>query len=459
MLRTLRKQGLDSHDLVLVYIGFVRPVLEYACQVWHPGLTVAESESIERKRHTRPHSLVQRLRSSVGPPGKNVQDRPLLAEVCVHARFQGVEKMSQIPAVPGAVQPPAGNQVGGAQVVQNPPGHDQAGGGRQQQNDGGIAAPQPAQGPEAALIADVQQDGGQPQGQAPPQAGGQPGVPRGGAGDQQAGVGLPPVHQQPTFPQSAFPPWASQQSTFPQPTFQQSAFPQPAFQQSAFPEPPFQQSQFPPFDGNNLNRGARGGRGRVKEVQEIRDSLQYSQKDIEEGKSATSQYEQRINEIEAELSQLKADSTTSVNKMDYLENQSRRNNIIVDGIPDSKEESWEESEQKVRVMIKEKLKLDPRKIEIERAHRNGRFQPGERPRPIVAKLLRFKDRLTILQNAKHLKGTGIYINEDFSDAVRQKRKNLLPEMRAARERGNIAFLRFDRLVVHPPRGPTRNADN
>ncbi|CAH1239564.1 Hypp5317 [Branchiostoma lanceolatum] len=197
----------------------------------------------------------------------------------------------------------------------------------------------------------------------------------------------------------------------------------------------------------------------VKEVQEIRDSLQYSQKDIEEGKSASSQYEQRINEIEAELSQLKADSTTSVNKMDYLENQSRRNNIIVDGIPDSKEESWEESEQKVRVMIKEKLKLDPRKIEIERAHRNGRFQPGERPRPIVAKLLRFKDRLTILQNAKNLKGTGIYINEDFSDAVRQKRKNLLPEMRAARERGNIAFLRFDRLVVHPPRGPTRNADN
>ncbi|CAH1270869.1 Hypp4475 [Branchiostoma lanceolatum] len=100
--------------------------------------------------------------------------------------------MSQVPAIPGAVQPPAGNQVGGAQVVQNPPGHDQAGGGRQQQNnDGEIAAPQP----EAAPVAAMQQAGGQPQVPAPPQDGGQPGVPRGGAGDQQAGIGLPPARQ------------------------------------------------------------------------------------------------------------------------------------------------------------------------------------------------------------------------------------------------------------------------
>ena len=48
MLRTLSKYGLTTGDLVLVYIGFVRPVLEYACQVWHPGLTVAECKSIER---------------------------------------------------------------------------------------------------------------------------------------------------------------------------------------------------------------------------------------------------------------------------------------------------------------------------------------------------------------------------------------------------------------------------
>ncbi|KAI8514789.1 hypothetical protein Bbelb_073800 [Branchiostoma belcheri] len=140
-------------------------------------------------------------------------------------------------------------------------------------------------------------------------------------------------------------------------------------------------------------------------------------------------------------------------KSDYLENQSRRNNLLFDGVADNKQENWSQCEQKVRDILKDKLKLDPLKIEIERSHRNGKFQEDGRPRPIVVKLLRYKDKEVIMQRAKNLKGSNIFINEDFSDAVRQKRKELLPEMRAQRERGNIAFLRFDRLVVHPPRSP------
>ncbi|KAI8493301.1 hypothetical protein Bbelb_293050 [Branchiostoma belcheri] len=48
MLRILKKHGLDTSDLILIYIGFVRPVLEYACVIWHPGLTRELSQKIER---------------------------------------------------------------------------------------------------------------------------------------------------------------------------------------------------------------------------------------------------------------------------------------------------------------------------------------------------------------------------------------------------------------------------
>ncbi|KAI8507447.1 hypothetical protein Bbelb_148270 [Branchiostoma belcheri] len=195
----------------------------------------------------------------------------------------------------------------------------------------------------------------------------------------------------------------------------------------------------------------------IREVQEIKVSLQYTQKDIEDIQANTRQQEKTIKEIESKIMQLKADATTNLNKTDYLENQSRRNNILIDGITDVKEESWEECEQKVRSLLKEKLQLDPKKIEIERAHRNGRFQPDARPRSIVAKLLRFKDKEAILQRARYLKGSNIFINEDFSEAIRQKRKELIPEMKAARERGNVAYLRFDRLIVHPPRPTTRGS--
>ena len=73
-------------------------------------------------------------------------------------------------------------------------------------------------------------------------------------------------------------------------------------------------------------------------------------------------------------------------------------------------------------------------MDIERAQRLGQFQERGRPRKIVVKLLRIKDRELILSSAKKLKGTRIYINEDFSEAVQLRRKELWPKVKAARER-------------------------
>lgn len=63
----------------------------------------------------------------------------------------------------------------------------------------------------------------------------------------------------------------------------------------------------------------------------------------------------------------------------------------------------------------------------------------------------------ILQRAKCLKGSMSYINEDYTDAVRQKRKELMPKLRAARDRGDITFLRHDRLIIYPCSSTPRQA--
>jgi hypothetical protein len=69
--------------------------------------------------------------------------------------------------------------------------------------------------------------------------------------------------------------------------------------------------------------------------------------------------------------------------------------IVVDGIAECPHETWTESEDKVREMILDKLKMDHRKIELEHAHRIGNptTGPGDRPRPIVVKFLRFNDKV------------------------------------------------------------------
>ena len=115
-----------------------------------------------------------------------------------------------------------------------------------------------------------------------------------------------------------------------------------------------------------------------------------------------------------------------------------------------KRESWEETENKVGRTLAEKLEMDEERIEVVRAHRMGDpTTEGDRHRPIVVKFLRWKDKEAVMARANKLRGMNIYHNEDYSEAVRLKRKELIPIMKAG-SKGNIAYICYDRLIVHPP---------
>ena len=46
-LKQLKRGGLSAEDLTTFYITIVRPVMEYACQVWHSGLTKGQADALE----------------------------------------------------------------------------------------------------------------------------------------------------------------------------------------------------------------------------------------------------------------------------------------------------------------------------------------------------------------------------------------------------------------------------
>jgi hypothetical protein len=48
LLTTLKRFGLSTQDLITIFIGYVRPLLEYAVPVWHPGLTQQQHVMLER---------------------------------------------------------------------------------------------------------------------------------------------------------------------------------------------------------------------------------------------------------------------------------------------------------------------------------------------------------------------------------------------------------------------------
>ena len=55
MLYQLKRAGVNQADLVTIYISVVRPVVEYACPVWHTNLPIYLSDNIEmiQKRAVR----------------------------------------------------------------------------------------------------------------------------------------------------------------------------------------------------------------------------------------------------------------------------------------------------------------------------------------------------------------------------------------------------------------------
>ena len=48
LLKVLKKYGASVNDMRRFYISAIRPILEYGAQVWHGGLTNAQSECIEK---------------------------------------------------------------------------------------------------------------------------------------------------------------------------------------------------------------------------------------------------------------------------------------------------------------------------------------------------------------------------------------------------------------------------
>ena len=48
MLYQLKRAGVRQADLITIYISVVRPVLEYACPVWHTNLPIYLPENIKK---------------------------------------------------------------------------------------------------------------------------------------------------------------------------------------------------------------------------------------------------------------------------------------------------------------------------------------------------------------------------------------------------------------------------
>ena len=166
--------------------------------------------------------------------------------------------------------------------------------------------------------------------------------------------------------------------------------------------------------------------------------------------------EEKCNQVMAELLVCKQENQLLKRKVAMLEEKSvhaesysRRSNLVLDGIP---YEEGEDVEVKVRQLFSVNMKVEnAQNIQFVRLHR----LPNKRK--IIVRFEHFQDRMLVWQKRRMLKGTSIWIEEDFPKEIRNKRQVLQPIFRKAVKIPHVrASLVEDRLIINGQTFTTEN---
>ena len=133
----------------------------------------------------------------------------------------------------------------------------------------------------------------------------------------------------------------------------------------------------------------------------------------------------------------------------YLESYSRRENIKFFSIP---EEEGENTEDILREFMERELGYhDARSVEIQRVHRINRGRNVLGPRPIIARLLRYKNVEEIFALGRRLEGSGYQMFRDLPQEIIKRRREQMPTLKKARRNGlKASFSRSqpDKLYIN-----------
>ena len=126
-----------------------------------------------------------------------------------------------------------------------------------------------------------------------------------------------------------------------------------------------------------------------------------------------SELKNEVNDVKRQNEQLKCENARLNERLevldkrvDDLEGRSKRNNVIIHGIPRTDNETWQECEETIQDMIKDKLEI-AQEIRFDRVHRVS-AKPNS---PIVARMTFFKDKELVLKAKQKLKGSDIFIQK------------------------------------------------
>ena len=135
-------------------------------------------------------------------------------------------------------------------------------------------------------------------------------------------------------------------------------------------------------------------------VGELKAALDASTEAIRKLEAALQERDSRIHDLEVKLTE----------KQDDLEQYGRRMCLRVFGVPEERNEDTD----MIAIDVAKKINVDLSIQDIDRSHRIGKINAGDRPRPVIIKFISYRKRSEVFRSKKLLKGSGITVREDLT---------------------------------------------
>ena len=175
-----------------------------------------------------------------------------------------------------------------------------------------------------------------------------------------------------------------------------------------------------------------------QDVEGLKESLNVNNEDKQKTSERLGKFEEKTNSglaaLEKENNKLSALVKEIENKNLYLEAYSRRENVKFENIPE--EDPKEDTEMVLRSFLERELGFsDAANIEIQRVHRLGK-KKEEKPRPILARFLRYKDCEKLYSLGHRLRGTDFKMYQDLPFEIVERRRTQMETFKKTK-RSNI----------------------
>jgi FtsZ-binding cell division protein ZapB len=184
-------------------------------------------------------------------------------------------------------------------------------------------------------------------------------------------------------------------------------------------------------------------------INQVREDVSVMREEVVNLQKEVNEWKDRVCELERENEKLKEDNVGLLGKVnnleahvDDLESRSRRNNILVHGLKKEEGETPRDLEMRLNDLFTDKLELADT-VQMDRVHRLG-SKPNA---PIIACCTFYKDKVTVLKAKQKLTGSDVFIGEDFSRGVREKRKKLSVFLKDIKQEDKTAKMIYDHLIV------------